>query len=113
MSEMNVPMSSKAYGVVIKKVANAAETARRTIGAKLIAAATVKSCQRPPARSLQTHKKVSASGTRIGATDTFGAMARPTNAPSNTPSRMRRESMNRSIAHRHARDARTVNGSGR
>ena len=113
MSATNVPMSSNAYGVVIKKVTNAAEPARRTVGAKRIAAATVKSCQSPPARSLQTHKKVSASGARIGATDTFGAMARPTSAPSNTPSRMRPESMKRSIAHRDAKDARTVNGSGR
>ena len=113
MSARNVPKSRKAYGVVMKNAANASTPATKTIGANLTADHTVRSAHLPPERSFQVQRNTSASGASIGATDTLGAMAKPTSRPNRAASRMRRVSMNRSMAHNAAKDVSTVNGSGR
>ena len=97
----------------MKNAANASRPASTTIGANLTADHTVRSAHRPPARSFQVQRNTSASGARMGATDTLGAMARPTSRPSRAASRMRRVSINPSIAHSAASEVSTVKGSGR
>ena len=97
----------------MKKAANASSPATRTVGANLTADSAVRSDHRPPDRSFQAQRNTNASGARIGATETLGAMARPTSKPSRAASRVRAVSANRSMVHSAASEVRTVNGSGR
>ena len=113
MSPAKVLKSSRAYGVVIRKTTKAAAALSNIIGITRTDATKVKSDHRLPARSFATHKKDNASGASMGATDIFGAIAKPTNAPSSNASRYLPPSTRRSIAHNAPNDVNTVNGSGR
>ena len=97
----------------MKNAANASRPASNTVGAKRTADHTVRSVQRPPARSFQVQRNTRTRGASIGATDTLGAMAKPTRRPNKAASRIRAVSINRSMAHNAASDVSTVNGSGR
>ena len=95
------------------KTANAVSPANAAVGRTCVAANGVSLRHCPPARSLATHSRVSSIGRIIGATAILTAIAKPTIAPSRMASRLRRVSISRSIAQSDARDASTVNGSGR
>ena len=71
----------------MKNAARAANPAKTAIGMIRAMSHGRNSVQSRRDRSLDTHRKVRTKGATMGATDTLGAMARPTNAPSNAASR--------------------------
>ena len=98
---------------MIKNAASAAAPAASAIGATRATASGVSWRHPFPLRSFASHRKVSSSGSSMGATAIFVAIASPTIIPSSKASRHRRVSISRSIAHSAPREASTVKGSGR